>query len=86
MAVRVPDLPTVRKWIGSASVPLVSTSANRASLEPARDPGAVRETFGGEIDLIVTGPVFPPGGPPSTIVDASADPPRLVRAGAVPFG
>ena len=79
------DLPVVRAWVAAADAPLFSTSANRAGEEPARDSAALSAAFGSDLDLLVEGPTFPAGGPPSTIVDASEDPPRLVRAGAVPF-
>lgn len=85
VAVRVPDLPAVRRWIGAAGVPLFSTSANRSGADPVRDPADLRALFGEGLDLVVAGPRFPPDGPPSTVVDGTVDPPRLVRAGAVPF-
>jgi L-threonylcarbamoyladenylate synthase len=85
VAVRVPDLPIVQTWIRASGTPLFSTSANRAGREPARDPGAVREAFAGRVDLLVAGPGFPEDALPSTIVDATVSPARLVRAGAVPF-
>ncbi|MFH1278725.1 MAG: L-threonylcarbamoyladenylate synthase [Candidatus Eisenbacteria bacterium] len=85
VAVRVPDLPALRRWIEAAGVPLFSTSANRSGEGPVRDPAELRALFGGGIDLLVAGPRFPADGPPSTVVDGTVDPPLLVRAGAVPF-
>jgi len=44
----------------------------------------VAREFGPGVDLVLdAGPC--PGGLPSTIVDVTAAPPRLVRAGAVPL-
>jgi L-threonylcarbamoyladenylate synthase len=43
---------------------------------------AVARELGGEVDLILdAGPC--PGGRPSSIVDVTVSPPRLVRAGAI---
>jgi tRNA A37 threonylcarbamoyladenosine synthetase subunit TsaC/SUA5/YrdC len=66
-------------------VPLFSTSANLAGRPPARDPGALREAFADRVDVLVTGPRFAGDALPSTIVDGTASPVRLVRAGAVSF-
>ncbi|MDP2046859.1 MAG: Sua5/YciO/YrdC/YwlC family protein [Deltaproteobacteria bacterium] len=44
----------------------------------------VAREFGDHLDLILeAGPC--PGGLPSTIVDVTSSPPRLVRAGAIPL-
>ncbi len=62
--------------------PLTAPSAN-ISGQPA--PKAIWElanTLGGELDLLVDGGPTP-GGQPSTILDATLDPPTLVREGAV---
>ncbi len=62
--------------------PLTAPSAN-ISGQPA--PKAIWElanTLGGDLDLIVDGGPTP-GGPPSTILDATTNPPTLVREGAV---
>jgi len=85
VAVRVPDLEVVRVWVREAGRPLFSTSANRAGRAPVRGPEELRALFGERLDLLVTGPVFPSTGLPSTIVDATADPPRVLRRGAAPF-
>ena len=61
--------------------PLTGTSANRSGQPPTRSAEEVRTSLGPELDLIVdAGPT--PGGPPSTIVDASR-PIRLLREGPV---
>jgi len=85
VAVRVPDLPLVRTWMREAKRPIFSTSANRSGEPPVRDPLELETLLGDRVDLIVSGPVFPSSGAPSTIVDCTSVPPRLVRAGAVPF-
>jgi tRNA A37 threonylcarbamoyladenosine synthetase subunit TsaC/SUA5/YrdC len=61
---------------------LTATSAN-VSDEPATDdPDEVARTLGDRIDILVDGGRTP-GGPPSTIVDATGSTLRLVRPGAV---
>lgn len=78
----------VLRWAG----PLFSTSANRRDRPPAtRVAEAARALVGspgGEaLALAVREAATPAGpvatGPPSTIVDATVDPPRLVREGAI---
>jgi L-threonylcarbamoyladenylate synthase len=57
LAVRVTAHPVAaelcRRWGG----PLVSTSANRAGGEPARDAATVRAELGEAVDVIVDGPL-----------------------------
>ncbi len=63
-------------------LPLTGTSANRSGQEPLATAAAVARELGGMVDLILdAGPC--PGGLPSTIVDVTVSPPRLVRAGAL---
>jgi L-threonylcarbamoyladenylate synthase len=82
LAVRVPADPALRAIIAAVGAPLYSTSANRAGEPPLGDPAALRAAFGGSVDLVVDdGPVT--AALPSTIVDVTASPPRVVRAGAV---
>jgi len=85
VAVRVPDGEWLRTWVRLADRPLFSTSANREGEAPAGDPDRLADLFGDEADLIVAGPRFDPVGPPSALVDATADPPRLLRPGPFPL-
>jgi tRNA A37 threonylcarbamoyladenosine synthetase subunit TsaC/SUA5/YrdC len=45
------------------------------------DPDELVHTLGVHLDLLVDGGTTP-GGAPSTILDATVEPPRLLRAGA----
>jgi L-threonylcarbamoyladenylate synthase len=80
--VRVPAHAAARALALAAGMPLTATSANRSGETPAADARAVVAALGDDVDAVVdAGPA--PGGPPSTVVDARGDAPRLVRAGAI---
>lgn len=57
LAVRVTDHPVAAALCRAWGGPVVSTSANRAGGEPARDAAAVRALFAHEVDLVVEGAV-----------------------------
>jgi tRNA threonylcarbamoyl adenosine modification protein (Sua5/YciO/YrdC/YwlC family) len=80
LGIRIPADETLRRLLGRVG-PLTGTSANRSGQRARVDPEEVVEVFGGDIDVLVDGG-FTPGGLPSTLVDATTDPPRLLRAGA----
>jgi L-threonylcarbamoyladenylate synthase len=80
LAIRIPALPEARNLLRAVG-PLTGTSANRSGAEPMSSPDAVGEALGSDLDLLVDGGTTS-GGAPSTIVDATVDPPRLLRAGA----
>jgi L-threonylcarbamoyladenylate synthase len=61
--------------------PVTGTSLNRSGDPPCETAEQVAERFAGEIDLLVDGGKTS-GGLPSTLVDATVDPPRVLRAGA----
>lgn len=80
LGVRVPAASATRRLLEAAG-PMTATSANRSGGPPCDDPDAVEALFEGELDLLVDGGRTP-GGEPSTVVDATFDPPRVLRAGA----
>lgn len=80
LAVRMPAAPGLRQLL-SAVGPLTGTSANRSGDTPLADPDAVAQELGSDLDLLVEdGPTA--GGEPSTIVDATREPVRVLRRGA----
>ena len=82
IGLRQPRQDLVCRLMTALGLPLTGTSANRAGQEPLTTAAAVARELGGEVDLILdAGPC--PGGLPSTIVDVTVSPPRLVRAGAL---
>ncbi len=83
IGLRLPRQPLVCRLMMALGLPLTGTSANRSGEEPLTTAAAVAQALGPEVDLILdAGPC--PGGLPSTIVDVTASPPRLVRAGSIP--
>jgi L-threonylcarbamoyladenylate synthase len=82
VALRQPRQEVTCRLIAALEFPVTGTSANRARQPPCIRAEDVEREFGNELALILdTGPC--PGGLPSTVVDVSVHPPRLVRAGAV---
>ena len=82
LGVRVPGDPALRAIVADVGEPIYSTSANRAGDPPLRDRAALQRVFGAAADLLVyDGP--PVAARPSTVVDATVSPPRVVRAGAI---
>jgi L-threonylcarbamoyladenylate synthase len=83
IAVRQPRQALTCRLIAALGFPITGTSANRAGCRPLVRADEVAREFGDHLDLILAaGPC--PGGLPSTIVDVTNSPARLVRAGAIP--
>jgi L-threonylcarbamoyladenylate synthase len=72
--------------LASLGEPISSTSANAPGGEPARsatDVDAALSILGEEANVIILDGGLLPASPPSTIVDCSVSPPRVVRIGAI---
>lgn len=80
LGVRLPAASALRILLVSVG-PLTGTSVNRSGSPALDDPSAVETLFRNEIDVLVDGGKTP-GGRPSTIVDATVDPPAVLRPGA----
>lgn len=80
LALRLPAAKKVRVFLTTAG-PLTGTSVNRSGSPPLDNPDAVEALFRRNVDILVDGGKTP-GGKPSTIIDATVDPPALLRAGA----
>ena len=61
---------------------LTATSANPSGSEPATSALQVVEYFPTGVDLIIDGGVVT-ATQPSTVIDVTCDPPRIIREGAV---
>jgi len=82
IGLRVPGHPVPRALVRELGVPIVGTSANRhGAPSPVTAQGVVFD-LGDRVDLVIDGGRVPLGRE-STVVDATADPPRLVRQGAL---
>ncbi len=81
IGVRIPETRTALKLIIEAQVPIVSTSANVSGSKPAETahealralPHADMALDGGRIS-----------GPPSTVIDLTESPPKIIREGKKP--
>ncbi len=82
VGVRVPDDASVRDLVRQCGGALTATSANPSSLPPARTAQEVRDYFGDAIDLVIDGDEVT-ATEPSTVLDATISPPRVIREGAV---
>ena len=82
VAVRVPDHPVPLALIAALGTPLAATSANLSGHPSPVTAQEVKAELGGRIELILDGGQCP-GGIPSTVLDLSADPPTVLRAGAI---
>lgn len=82
VGVRQPRQLLTCRWLAALGRPVTGTSANRAGREPLTLAAEVAREFETGVDLILDAGSCP-GGLPSTVVDVSVTPPRLVRDGAV---
>lgn len=83
IGLRVPDHPAPRA-LAAAVGPLPVTSANVSGLPEAPDAAAIVDQLGSAVALVLDGgPAH--GGPASTVLDCTVDPPRVLRIGAVPL-
>ncbi len=82
VAVRVPGESAALQIAKSIKVPITATSANLSSMPPAINAEAVLSYFGDNIDLILDGGQAP-GGKPSTILDVTVTPVRILREGSI---
>jgi L-threonylcarbamoyladenylate synthase len=85
IGVRQPGHPVARALASAVGGPITAPSANRTGDTPPTTAGEVLRVFDGVIDLVLdAGPT--PGGLPSTVLDVTVDPPRVLREGAVRIG
>jgi len=82
LAVRHSSSPIAASLLDALGGPLTSTSANRSGCPPARTASQARADLGDDVDLILDGGPSP-GSLPTTVVDTTLDPPRVVREGPI---
>ncbi len=82
VAVRVPDHDVPRELVRLLGSPITGTSANIAGGPEPLTADDVRSQLGDRVDYVIDGGRCP-GGTPSTVVDCTTAPLRIVRAGAI---
>lgn len=85
VAVRLPDHPVPRALARALGASLAATSANLSGQAEASSAADVLAQLDGRIDLLLDGGRCP-GGVPSTVVDLTAQPPAILRQGALDPG
>jgi L-threonylcarbamoyladenylate synthase len=82
VAVRIPGDSAALSLARALRSPITATSANPSGEPPAETAHEVIDYFGARIDIIIDAGRSP-GGKPSTIVDVTVAPPRILREGRV---
>lgn len=81
VGVRMPDHAFARALLRAAG-PLATSSANISGEASPTDARQVIDHLAGKVELIIDGGPAP-GGVPSTVVDCTQEPPRILRLGAI---
>jgi L-threonylcarbamoyladenylate synthase len=82
VGVRVPDHPIPRQLVQLLDAPITGTSANVSGGPEPMTADDVRKQLGDGVTLIIDGGRCE-GGTPSTVIDCTTKPPRIVREGAI---
>jgi L-threonylcarbamoyladenylate synthase len=82
IAIRIPDCSICLALLKTCGFPIISTSANHSGEPPATNAQQVEKMFGDQLDLIVDGGETP-SSTPSTVVDVTRLPVRILREGAI---
>jgi len=82
IGVRMSSHPVATGLVAALGDPVTAPSANLAGGAPPTTAADVLRDLDGRIDLLLDGGPTP-GGLPSTILDATVDPPRVLREGPV---
>jgi L-threonylcarbamoyladenylate synthase len=82
VGVRLSSHPVATGLVRALAEPITAPSANPSRLAPPTSAAAVQRDFGGTIEMILDAGDTA-GGLPSTVLDMTVAPPRVIRAGAV---
>jgi L-threonylcarbamoyladenylate synthase len=85
VAVRLSPHPVAWQLARMAGAPITSTSANPSGAPAPASAQAIDPAVASAVDLVLDGGPTP-GERPSTLLDLTAQTPRVVRAGAIPAG
>ncbi len=82
VAARIPGKGAALDLARFLELPVTATSANPSGKPPAETSGEVINYFGDKVQFIINAGKTP-GGKPSTIVDITVIPPKLIREGSI---
>jgi len=82
VGVRLSSHPVAVALVRAFGAPITAPSANPTGAAPATSAAAVLDYFPETLDLVLDGGATA-GGPPSTVLDVTFAPPRVIREGAV---
>ena len=82
IGVRVSPHPVAQGLVRALGGPVTAPSANPSGLEPPTTAARVLAHFEGAVEMVLDGGPTP-GGEPSTVLDLTVEPPRILRQGAV---
>jgi L-threonylcarbamoyladenylate synthase len=82
IGLRVPGNVLTRELLRTLGTALTGTSANRSGGRDPRTAEEVMREVGDRVDLVLDGGAMP-GDKPSTVVDATVEPPRIIRQGTL---
>jgi L-threonylcarbamoyladenylate synthase len=82
IGVRFTAHPVARALVTAFGAPVTAPSANISGAAPPTTADAILRDFDGQIEMVLDGGATP-GGPASTVLDVTVDPPRVIRQGAV---
>ena len=82
LGLRMPGGAVARALLAAFAGPIIGTSANKAGGPDPSDARTVQKAIGGQIDLILDGGRVALG-VPSTVIDCTATPARILREGAI---
>ena len=83
VGLRIPAGPVAQAILAGFGRPVIGTSANKAGGPDPGDAKTVQRAIGGQIDLILDGGRVALG-VPSTVLDCTTVPARVLREGAIP--
>ncbi len=82
LGIRVPAHPDLRDLLAAYPGFLLTTSCNRSGQPPLLDPDAIAREFATDLSWVLDGGALAPS-PPSTVVDLTEFPPRILREGCL---
>lgn len=82
IGVRVSPHPVAQGLVRALGAPVTAPSANPSGLESPTTAAGVLAHFEGAVELVLDGGPTP-GGEPSTVLDLTVEPPRILRQGVI---